>query len=99
MQITAGKIASLPVGAGCLVAAIAMGACQAFHIFLLVAFLSLCLALIWFPGALGGFRGYLYLGTHARIDRKTHPLLVSVMGWLLLLALPAVIYWLKSGFC
>lgn len=43
------------------------------------------LALIWFPDFFAGLTGW---GTRAPIDRPSPPVLVSFMGWFLLVGLP-----------
>ena len=55
--------------------------------------LLLTLALIWFPDAIGSFTGY--VGRGGRIDTEAPPFLVSASGWILLVAVPAVIYFLR----
>lgn len=53
--------------------------------------LLLSLVLIGFPDELGNFTGY--IGWGRRIDTETPSILVSFFGWLLLLGLPAVVFW------
>jgi hypothetical protein len=55
--------------------------------------LLLPLAIIWFPDAIGSFTGY--VGRGGRIDTEAPPFLVSASGWILLVAVPAVIYFLR----
>ena len=55
--------------------------------------LLLPLSLIWFPDPIGSFTGY--VGRGGRVDTETPPFLVSVAGWILLLVVPAVIYFLR----
>lgn len=51
------------------------------------------LALIWFPEQVGSFTGY--VGRGGNIDTETPPFLVSLMGWLFLIGLPLVAYFLR----
>lgn len=53
-------------------------------------FLLLPLALIWFPDELGETTGYVWRGSQVNVPSP--PILVSVMGWVLLVGLPLVIY-------
>jgi hypothetical protein len=55
--------------------------------------LLLPLSLIWFPDAIGSFTGY--VGRGGRVDTESPPFLVSAAGWILLLVVPAVIYFLR----
>jgi hypothetical protein len=57
------------------------------------AVLVVPLALIWFPEELGSFKGY--VGRGGNIDTETHPILVSIMGWLILVGLPVLLYFLS----
>ena len=50
------------------------------------------LALIWFPEQLGSLTGY--VGRGGNIDTETPPILVSVFGWLILVGLPVLSYFL-----
>jgi hypothetical protein len=50
-----------------------------------VAGTILPLALIWFPAFFGGLTGW---GTRAPIDRPSPAVLISFMGWFLLVGLP-----------
>jgi hypothetical protein len=47
------------------------------------------LALIWFPDFFGGLTGW---GTRAPIDRPSPPVLVSFLGWFLLVGLPILMF-------
>ncbi|MBL9081817.1 MAG: hypothetical protein JNK76_08435 [Planctomycetales bacterium] len=53
--------------------------------------LLLPLALIWFPEEFGSFTGY--IGHGRRIDAETPPVLISLLGWLLLLGIPLLAYY------
>jgi hypothetical protein len=52
------------------------------------------LALIWFPEFLGGLTGW---GTRAPVDRPSPPRLIVGMGWLLLLGMPVIVYFLANN--
>ena len=52
------------------------------------------LALIWFPEFLGGLTGW---GTRAPVDRPSPPILVAGMGWLFLLGLPLLVFFLVGN--
>jgi len=52
------------------------------------AFQLVPLGLIWFPEELGSFTGYVSRGGY--IDTETPPILVSAIGWLILLAIPTI---------
>jgi hypothetical protein len=49
------------------------------------------LACIWFPEELGGYTG-IYMGRGQTLDTETPAPLVSIMGWILLVGLPAFVY-------
>jgi hypothetical protein len=57
--------------------------------------LLLPLACIWFPEQLGSCTD-IYVGRGQTIDAETPPALVSIMGWILLVALPAFVYFWNS---
>ena len=58
----------------------------------LAASLLLVLALIWFPADLGSVSGG--VGKGGRINVATPPFLVSMAGWILLVGVPALLYFL-----
>jgi len=81
----AGKIVAVVIALGYLVAIVIHE--QAVTPIVPVAVVLLVpLGLIWFPEEIGGFTGYVSRG--ASIDNETPPILVSLMGWLLLVGLP-----------
>ena len=49
------------------------------------------LLLIWFPRQFGNFTGYVRFHY---IDQKSPPVLIAMMGWLLLVGLPLVLYFM-----
>ena len=53
----------------------------------LIAFIPV--ALIWFPEQIGSATGFI---GHSYVNADTPPMLVAIMGWLLLVGLPAVIF-------
>jgi hypothetical protein len=59
-----------------------------------LCYLIFPLVLIWFPEELGSFTGY--VGRGGWIDKETPPILVSIMGWLLLLGLPVLMYFMLN---
>lgn len=52
------------------------------------------LSLIWFPDFWGQYQGYLH---RQYIDEPTHPIVVSICGWLLLTAFPAFWIWVLQA--
>jgi hypothetical protein len=57
--------------------------------------LLLPLALIWFPEQLGSFTGY--VGRGGNIDTPTPSVLISAVGWFILIGLPVVMYLLARS--
>lgn len=55
------------------------------------AILLIPLALIWFPDELGSVLGYVGGGN---INTETPPILVSIMGWFLLVGMPLILYFI-----
>lgn len=56
--------------------------------------LLLPLALIWFPEQLGNYRGY--AGYARRIDQPSPPILVTALGWFILIVMPGVLFYLRG---
>ena len=81
----AGKIVAVVIALGYLVA-IVIHEQTVTPIVPVAVVLLVPLGLIWFPEEIGGFTGYVSRG--ASIDNETPPILVSLMGWLLLVGLP-----------
>jgi hypothetical protein len=48
------------------------------------------LSLVWFPETWGDYTGF-FQGQY--IDQKTPPVLVSIMGWLMLVGFPLLFWW------
>jgi len=90
MRVTPGKIASVIIAAAWFAVVVA-GAGWTWGWRLSLA-LMLPLALIWFPEKIGGATGYII--HYQRVDEKTPPILITVMGWFFLVGLPLVLYYL-----
>ena len=93
MQITVGKILGLVIALAYAVFIVVTEGGMTENAFKGCAFLALPLALIWFPDELGSMTGY--VGRGGDINTETPPILVSIMGWFLLVGLPVLIYILK----
>jgi hypothetical protein len=93
MQVTLGKLLAVAIVAAYLIAGLALEKSWAFALTVAVGAL-LPLALIWFPEFLGGLTGW---GTSAPVDRPSPPRLVAGMGWLLLLGMPVLVYFLANN--
>ena len=93
MQITLSKVVALGIAAAYVIAGFALEKSWAFALTVAGGAL-LPLALIWFPEFLGGLTGW---GTRAPVDQPSPPRLVAAAGWLLLLALPALVLFLSSN--
>jgi hypothetical protein len=50
------------------------------------------LSLVWFPETWGNYTGY-FQGRY--IDQKTPPVLISIMGWLMLIGIPSMWFWVS----
>jgi hypothetical protein len=86
MQVTFSKLAALAIAVVEVIAGFALKKNSAFALTVAIGAL-LPLTLIWYPEILGGLTGW---GTMAPVDRPSPPLLVTVLGWLLLLGLPVL---------
>lgn len=93
IQINIGKILSLLVAIGYLVCAIIGEHGFTVDVFKCSIVLLLPLALIWFPDQMGDATGYL-AGHMMRVDTPTPPILISIMGWLFLVGLPVLFYFI-----
>lgn len=51
------------------------------------------LALIWFPDQIGEATGY-FAGHMMQVDTPTPPILIKIMGWLFLVGLPLLLYFI-----
>ena len=56
------------------------------------AVLLVPVALIWFPEQIGAAAGFI---GHGEITTETPAILVSIMGWVFLVALPVLVYCLR----
>ena len=91
-QVTLGKLVALAVAMAYVIAAFALERSWAFALTVAAGSL-LPLSLIWFPEFLGGLAGW---GSHARIDKPSPPAFVGGMGWLFLLGLPVLVFFLNA---
>lgn len=90
MAETISKLLGVVVALGYLIAmAIANGG-VGIELLYATAFLMFPLSLIWFPEFFGSFTGYLGRGGH--IDTESPPFLISILGWMFLLAPAMLIY-------
>jgi hypothetical protein len=90
MQITKGKVLSLLVGLGYIVAIIVHEHGVTGSVFKCLACLVLPLVLIWFPDELGNYVGF--WGVDYYIDSVTPPFLISFFGWFFLVGFPILFY-------
>jgi hypothetical protein len=93
MQLTVSKMVALAIATAYVTAGFALGNSWAFALTVAGGAL-LPLALIWFPEYLGGLTGW---GTRFPVDRPSPPQLLAWMGWLLLLGMPVVVFFLASN--
>jgi hypothetical protein len=93
MQVTVSKLVALGIAVVEVIAGFALEKSWAFAL-TLVGGALLPLALIWFPEFFGGLTGW---GTRAPVDRPSPPKLVPAMGWLLLLGLPVLVFFLAGN--
>jgi hypothetical protein len=92
MQVTVSKLAALGFAVVEVIVGFAIEKSWAFALTLAGGAL-LPLALIWFPEFFGVLTGW---GTRAPVDRPSPPKLVAPMGWLLLLGLPVLVFFLAG---
>jgi hypothetical protein len=93
MQVTLGKLLAVTVVAAYVIAGLVLEKSWAFALTVAVGAL-LPLAFIWFPEFLGGLTGW---GTRAPVDRPSPARLVAGMGWVLLLGMPVIVYFLANN--
>lgn len=91
MQITIGKILSLLIAAAYTATLIFQAHGVTFGVGRTTLILLIPLALIWFPDEIGSFTGY--VGRGGNIDTETPPIMVTVMGWVFLVGMPALVYY------
>jgi hypothetical protein len=87
------RVVSLAIAAAYVIAAFALEKSWTFALTVAAGTL-LPLALIWFPELLGGLTEW---GLRAPINRPSPPKLVAAMGWLFLLGLPVLTYFLAGN--
>lgn len=88
MELTIGKLASVVIA---LVYIVVLVVNQGVEAFKGCVVLLIPLALIWFPDELGSLLGSVGGGN---INTETPPILVSVIGWFLLVGMPLVLYFI-----
>ena len=88
MQTSTPRLLSLAIALVCVVLSLtehSAGAALYASVVLMVP-----LALIWFPEKLGSMTGYFLKGSY--VNAESPPTLLSIIGWLLLVGLPALFY-------
>ena len=93
MQVTVSKLVALLIAVAEVIAGFAVEKSWAFALTAGVGAL-LALALIWFPEFFGGLTGW---GLRAPVDEPSPPRLVAAMGWLFLLGIPVMAYFLAGN--
>jgi hypothetical protein len=75
------------------VVALAMvaGMCAYHGTFMLLLALLWPLSFIWFPEYWGSYTGFI---SARNIDKTSPPILVTIMGWFLLVVLPPLVWWI-----
>mgnify|MGYP000193043558 CR=1 FL=1 len=93
VQITFAKIIAAIIASGYVVAMLFAVGGATVEIAKTSLALLVPIALIWFPEELGDFTGS--VGRGGFVNSRTPAVLLSAMGWFLLVGFPAVIYWLR----
>lgn len=88
MRVTVAKVVGILIAAGYVIATGRMVGCP--WAIRLAVYLLFPLALIWFPERIGGAKGYMI--HYQWIDEKSPPILVTIMGWFLLVGVPLIVY-------
>jgi hypothetical protein len=91
IQLSFGRVVSLLFAIGCATAISVHEHAFTAEIFAGCLCLLVPLALIWFPEVIGSATGYC-LGGLMRVDTPTPAIFISSVGWILLVAFPAVLY-------
>jgi hypothetical protein len=72
--------------------AIAFAVTRSAHLtFRITCYIAFCLVLVWYGNEIASYRS-------GRIDDTTPSIMVKIMGWILLLLAPLVIYTCTAGF-
>ena len=93
MQVKVSKLVALAIAIAEIIAVLALEKSWAFAVTVAVGTM-LPLALIWFPEFFGNLTGW---GTRARVDQPSPAIFVAGLGWLLLLGLPALVFFLARN--
>ena len=91
MQITIRKLLSLLIAAAYTTTMIFQAHGMTFGVAKTCLILLIPLALIWFPEEIGSFTGY--VGRGGNVDAEIPPIMVTVMGWVFLVGMPALVYY------
>ena len=89
-ELTKSKLFSLAVVGFYLVAYVVNSGGVNVGLAYVCGYLTIPLALIWFPDYFGDFTGY--VGRGASIDSETPAVIISGFGWLILIGVPAWAY-------
>ncbi len=93
MQVTSSKLAALVIAVVEVITGFALEKSWAFAL-TVAAGTIVPLALIWCPEFLGNLTGW---GTRAPVDQPSPPKLVAGMGWLFLLGLPVLVFFVAGN--
>ena len=91
MQITIRKLLSLLIAAAYTMTMIFQAHGMTLGVAKTCLILLIPLALIWFPEEIGSFTGY--VGRGGNVDAEIPPIMVTVMGWVFLVGMPALVYY------
>ncbi|PHS02686.1 MAG: hypothetical protein COA78_20605 [Blastopirellula sp.] len=93
MEITIGKIISLLIAIGYVISAVVSdGSFEIPHLFM-CGYLLLPLVLIWFPEHVDVIAGQIFGGG---FDFDTPPIFATFLGWVFLIGLPVIVYYLQN---
>jgi hypothetical protein len=73
--------------------AMVAGMCAYHGTLMLLLALLWPLSFIWFPEYWGNYTGFIFAGN---INKTSPPILVTIMGWFLLVVLPPLLWWIAS---
>jgi hypothetical protein len=91
VEITIGKIISVLIALGYVIAIIVHSGLSV--VLIKAAILLLPLALIWFPEEIGSFTGY--VGRGGYVNNETPPIMITIMGWFFLVGMPVILYMIR----